>query len=85
MRGDGTKQMKTKVQKQEELKKGQELFGKSEAVVFIDFSKVKTANLRNLRQELKKSGNPLLVIKKRLLNLIFKEKNLPFEIGRAHV
>jgi len=32
-----------------------------------------------LRQELKKGGNPLLVIKKRLLGLILKEKGIEFD------
>ncbi len=45
----------------------------------IDFSKVKTSDLRILRQELKKSGNPMLVIKKRLLNLLFKDKGWSFD------
>jgi large subunit ribosomal protein L10 len=73
--------MKTKSQKQEELDKGRELLEKSQAVLLIDFGKVKTADLRNLRRELKKSGNPLFVIKKRLLGLIFKEKNLELPVG----
>lgn len=70
--------MKTKAQKQEEVKKGEELLNQSEALVFVDIGKVKTADLRNLRRELKAIGNPLFVIKKRLLNLIFKGKNLAF-------
>lgn len=71
--------MKTKSQKQEELKQGEELLQKSEALIFVDFSKVKTSDLRNLRRELKASGNPLFVIKKRLLNLVLKGKELPFK------
>ena len=70
--------MKSKARKQKELKQGQELYKKSDALVFVDCSKVKTVDLRNLRQELKKSGNPLLVIKKRLLGLILKEKGVEF-------
>jgi len=71
--------MKTKLQKQEVLKKGEEMFAKSAAVLFIDFSKVKTSDLRVLRNDLKKSGNPLFILKKRLLGLIFKNKNLAFD------
>ena len=71
--------MKSKAQKQLELKQGQELYEKSDALVFVDCSEVKTVDLRNLRQELKKSGNPFLVIKKRLLGLILKEKGLEFK------
>lgn len=70
--------MKTKAQKSEELTKGRELMSKAHTVLLVDFSKVGTADLKNLRQELKKDGNPLLVIKKTLLGLLFKEKGIEF-------
>ncbi|MEY4731682.1 MAG: hypothetical protein RL681_628 [Candidatus Parcubacteria bacterium] len=71
--------MKTKIQKQEEVTKGEGLFKKSEAVLFVDFSKVRTADLRNLRTELKKAGNPLFVMKKRLLAIVLKKNGLTWE------
>ena len=71
--------MKTKAQKEESIKKGEEMLKKSNAVVFIDFSKVKTADLRNLRQELKKAESPLFIMKKRLLGIMFKKHNLTFD------
>lgn len=71
--------MKTREQKQKELEQGKELFSKSSVLVFVDCSKVKTGDLRNLRQELKNRGNPFLVIKKRLLGLIMKEKEIEFD------
>lgn len=71
--------MKSKVQKSKELEEGKKLLKNSQAVLLIDFSKVRTADLRNLRQELKKSGNPLLIIKKRLLGIMLKDKNLEFQ------
>ena len=70
--------MKTKTQKSEELTKGRELMSKAHTVLLVDFSKVGTADLKNLRQELKKDGNPLLVIKKTLLGLLLKEKGIEF-------
>lgn len=73
--------MKSKSQKQEELERGKELFAQSNALVFVDLAQVKTKEARNLRNELKKSGNPLFVIKKRLLGLILKERGMPFEAG----
>lgn len=73
--------MKTKSQKQEELDRGRKLLAKSQAVLLIDFGKVKNADLRKLREELKKAGSPMLVIKKRLLGLLFKEKNLELPVG----
>lgn len=73
--------MKTKSQKQEELNKGRNLMEKSRAVFLIDFSKIKTADLRSLRRELKKASSPMLVFKKRLLGILFKEKGLELPIG----
>src|SRR3989344_1380456 len=73
--------MKTKAQKQVELDEARELLLKSEAVLLVDFSKVKTADLRNLRKELKGAANPFLVIKKRLLGLLLKEKGMELQGG----
>lgn len=73
--------MKTKAQKTEELDKGRKMLEKSKAVLLVDFSKIKTADLRILRQELKKNESPMLVIKKRLLGVLFKEKNLELPMG----
>ena len=71
--------MKTKQQKQEELRKGKELLEKSNVLIFTDFTNVTAENLRRLRRELKASGAAFLVIKKRLLNLLFKEKGIEFD------
>lgn len=73
--------MKTKEQKSVEVKKGEDLFRESKAVLLIDFAKVRTADLRLLRQELKNSGNPLLIMKKRLLDVVFKKNGLAWERG----
>ncbi|RJQ29589.1 50S ribosomal protein L10 [Candidatus Parcubacteria bacterium] len=70
--------MKTKAQKQEELKKGKELFGKSEILVFTDFSKVPAEDLRKFRRSLKEINASLLVMKKRLLGVLLKEKGVDF-------
>ena len=75
--------MKTKAQKQEERDKGRTLLGKSQAVLLVDFSKVKTSALRSLRQELKNNQSPMLVIKKRLLSILLKEKGLSSDELRA--
>ena len=70
--------MKSRTQKQEELKKGKELLQRAGALVFVDFSKVSAEELRRLRKELKGVGARLLVIKKRLLGLLLKEKGIEF-------
>ena len=71
--------MKTKAQKNKELEKGAELFKKSELLVFTDFNNVKNEDIRRLRRELKKLGAQFLVIKKRLLNVLLKEKGIDFD------
>ncbi len=72
--------MKTKIQKQEELTKGKELLAKSRVLVFTDFTNLPTSDLRNLRKELKAVGAKFLVIKKRLLNLLFKQADIDFDV-----
>lgn len=71
--------MKTKSQKQTELNKGKKLLEKSQTLVFTDFTKLTAEELRRLRSELKKTGAEYLVIKKRLLGLILKEKGIDFD------
>jgi large subunit ribosomal protein L10 len=71
--------MKTKSQKQDDLKTSEQLLDKSNALVFIDFSGVRTADLRNLRRELKQGGNPLFIVKKRLLTLMLKKRGIEFD------
>jgi large subunit ribosomal protein L10 len=77
--------MKTRVQKTEELKKAKELFEKSEALVFADFTKITAENLRKFRRELAKSGGHFLVIKKRLLGIILKEKGIDVDLKQFKV
>lgn len=68
--------MKTKAKKQLELDRARTLLDASKAVVLFDFATIKTADLRKLRQELKASGNPMLIAKKRLLGVLFKERGI---------
>lgn len=77
--------MKTKVQKNEELKRAKELLEKSKALIFADFSKVTAENIRTLRTELRKSGASFLVIKKRLLGLLLKEKGIVADLSKFKV
>ena len=77
--------MKTKAQKKKELEKGAELFNKSQLLVFTDFNNVKNEDIRRLRSELKKLGAQFLVIKKRLLNILLKEKGIDFDARKFKV
>ncbi|MBI4094503.1 MAG: 50S ribosomal protein L10 [Candidatus Liptonbacteria bacterium] len=71
--------MKSRAHKQEELAKGKELLDKSRFLLFADLSKVSTEALRKLRKELRGAGAQLMVIKKRLLGLIAKERGMAFD------
>jgi large subunit ribosomal protein L10 len=72
--------MKTRAQKETELANARTLFEKSEALIFADFTKITAENLRKLRIELKKSGANFLVIKKRILGILLKEKGIDVDL-----
>ena len=74
--------MKTKVQKGEELKKAKELLAKSQSLIFADFSKITAEDVRKLRGDLRKEGMNFLVIKKRLLGLLLKERGIEADLGQ---
>ncbi|MBS3903433.1 MAG: 50S ribosomal protein L10 [Anaplasmataceae bacterium] len=71
--------MKTKVQKQAEIKEGQELLSKSKSLVYANFSGMSAENLRQLRRTLTQNGSKFFVTKKRLLALVLKEKGIDFD------
>jgi large subunit ribosomal protein L10 len=77
--------MKTKAQKSEELKKAKVLLDKSQALIFADFTKITAEQVRKLRSELKKSNANFLVIKKRLLGILLKEKGIDADVRQFKV
>ena len=74
--------MKTKAQKGEELARAKALLDKSEALVFTDITKVGAEDVRRFRSELKKNGANFLVIKKRLLALLLKERGIDVDLKK---
>ena len=72
--------MKTRAQKETELANARVLFEKSEALIFADFTKITAENLRKLRTELKKTSANFLVIKKRILGILLKEKGIDVDL-----
>jgi large subunit ribosomal protein L10 len=72
--------MKTRAQKEQELSNARELFEKSQALIFADFSKITAENLRKLRMDLKKADASFLVIKKRILAILLKEKGIDVDL-----
>jgi len=71
--------MKSKQQKKVEIKSGEELFKKSQSLIFINFDKVPTQKIRSLKTKLKKVDAQLKVVKKRLVRIIFKENGIDFD------
>ncbi len=77
--------MKTKIQKNEELKRAKQLLDKSHALIFADFTKITAESMRRFRRELEKTGAHFLVIKKRLLNILLKEKGIDVDLKQFKV
>ena len=72
--------MKSKTQKQEELDNARRLLKKSAALVFTDFTKITAESIRKFRRDLKGSDADFLVIKKRLLGILLKEKGIDVDL-----
>ena len=77
--------MKTKLQKTEELNEARKLFEKSQSLVFTDFTKMTAENLRKFRRELAKSDAQFMVMKKRLLGILLKEKGVAVDLSSFKV
>lgn len=61
------------------MKAAGEKLGRSKTMVFTDFGRVTAEEIRNLRREMKAAGAELSVVKKRLLNVLFKEKGVDYD------
>jgi large subunit ribosomal protein L10 len=77
--------MKTKVQKQVELDEARKLLEKSHALVFTDFTKITAENVRRFRRDLSKVDAEFLVIKKRLLSILLKEKGIDVDLTKFKI
>ncbi len=71
--------MKTKAQKQQQVELGQQELGKSETVVITDFTGLSANDLNAFRRAVRGIGGKMVVIKKRLLRLVFQNHGLDFE------
>jgi len=63
----------TKEQKEKILKNLKEKIAQQKAMIFVDFSGLKVKDLSDLRQRLKQAKSELLVAKKTLMKIAFKE------------
>lgn len=62
------------------MEKAAELFDKSKSVVFIDFSKTPVREVSILKNSLADIQSIYKVVKKRLLNIVFKNKKVPVDV-----
>lgn len=67
---------KTKEQKKKILEDLKEKIARQKTMIFVDFKGLKVKELSDLRKKLKLADCNFSVVKKTLLNLIFKEKNV---------
>ncbi len=74
--------MKTKIQKTQDIKKATELLEGSKSLVFVDFSKTPTREVGVLKNALAAIESTYKVIKKRLLGLVFKQKNVDVDVAQ---
>ncbi len=71
--------MKTKAQKKEQIEAGKKALDKSETVVITDFTGLSANDMNAFRRTVRGLGGAVMVVKKRLLKLVLKEKGLDFE------
>ncbi|MDO8601956.1 MAG: 50S ribosomal protein L10 [bacterium] len=71
--------MLTKAQKKEHVELSAKKIKASKNIVFADFSGVGTADVNNLKKELRKAGAEFKVVKKRLLKIALKEAGIEFD------
>lgn len=74
--------MKTKQQKIKEVEEGKKILSESKSLILVEFSKTPTKLIEQFRRYLANQG-VFRVIKKRLLNLVFKEKEIPLDAKKA--
>ena len=67
---------KTKEQKKEIIQKIKDNLDKAKSIVFIDYRGLKAKEMFELREELRKQDGLLLVVKKTLMGLVFKERGM---------
>jgi len=68
----------TKEQKQKQLKSLKENISKQKSVIFVDFAKVASKDLFDLRKNLKEAGCNLKIAKKTLIRIAFGQSNISF-------
>lgn len=73
--------MLTKQQKKQQIEEGEDIIKNSKLLIFVDFSETSVEDLKKLRRALRDVGAKLKVIKKRLLNIAFKNSNINIDFS----
>jgi len=77
--------MKSKTQKAKELEKGKELLERSRALLFFDYASVSTKDFTQLKRAVSALGGRVMVVKKRLLSILLKERGISWDSGAYKV
>lgn len=72
--------MLTRAQKEKILNDLMDKINKNPAVLMVDFTGLKVADLRNLRRELKSNGMELKVVKKTLVQKMLSREGIDFNV-----
>jgi len=73
--------MKTKSQKIADVEKGDVLASQAQSIVFVDFTTAPTKEVERLKRSLMAVHGTYKVIKKRLLGIIFKKKDIAVDMS----
>ena len=70
---------KKKNEKKEKVKEFKKLLEKQKSLVFVDFRGLKTDEIKELKEDLRKNDAEFKVFKKTLAEIAFKENNIDFK------
>jgi large subunit ribosomal protein L10 len=70
---------KTKAQKTEQVKEGEQELAKSESIVVTNFNGLSANDMNAFRKAVRGLGGVVVVMKKRLLKLVFDTKGIEFD------
>lgn len=71
--------MKTKKQKEEQIKRGSDDLKKNQTIIVTDFTGLGVNNMNSLRKNLRTIEASMSVIKKRLLKIIIEKEGMEFD------
>lgn len=73
--------MRSKTKKAEDLQKGKDALSSAQTLVLLDFAKTPASDMNVLRRSLEGVGAKLQVLRKTLLGIMLKEKEIPLDVS----